>query len=736
MKKMLAAMLGAVLLFGLALPASAASSGDTLDARLAAVTLKVKQRLNIGDEYTDFHGDLANEGSRPMWQLNWYMEDKELSVRAGEDGTIYSLNLYDYNETGGYEPGYAPHFPRLSRAEAQKELEKLIAPILGKNESVRFETSEDAARDADSYSFSGTLCVNSVATPFSVSARLRLSDLCLMSFNRSDSFTVVKGGYPSASPNISQADALALLRGVYSSKLEYACFDGKKAQLVYFFSRDDDYLVNAATGKLFPRSELYGGGTRYVSAENSSAADAAGPEAIGAMKGALTDTELKGIAKLEGALSADELDAIIRSEKLFGVTSDYQFKRVNYSLLIETDDIEATVSYSLALTASNCASVGLSVSEFNKLTEKGINPEVYKSFTLDGKTGELRSCRTNYISFGRDNEAKPGPAAEPSAEISAWLGAKFTHFPEMKLYESSRSKYDIERDSYTFAQHINGYFFPTNQIYLNVNSTSGCIDEFSFFWNDEVSFEPPADALISPEKALDIYIASFNELLKYELDRSEAPSDVYIWAEEGKALLTWQLESGSSTVIAVYAADGSLATYESIHGGSEKPAYTDLASEPERAKIEKLAQFGIGFPGGEFKASQTLTEKEMLAFFLSAVGMSFSADMEQQELDNLYSSARSYGLYDGQRHPDKTVTRTDAVRSLVSALGYSEIASLTGIYAVPFSDAGEIGEANLGYVALAKGLRIVSGDTKGTFRPNSALTRREAAVMLYNLMSR
>ena len=50
--------------------------------------------------------------------------------------------------------------------------------------------------------------------------------------------------------------------------------------------------------------------------------------------------------------------------------------------------------------------------------------------------------------------------------------------------------------------------------------------------------------------------------------------------------------------------------------------------------------------------------------------------------------------------------------------------------------AGEIGEANLGYVALAKGLGIVSGDAKGTFRPNAALTRREAAVMLYNLMSR
>jgi hypothetical protein len=736
MKKMLAAMLSAVLLFGLALPASAASSGDTLDARLAAVTLKVKQRLNIGDEYTDFHGDLANEGSRPMWQLNWYMEDKELSVRAGEDGTIYSLNLYDYNETDGYEPGYAPHFPRLSRAEAQKELEKLIAPILGKNESVRFETSEDAARDADSYSFSGTLCVNSVATPFSVSARLRLSDLCLMSFNRSDSFTVVKGGYPSASPKISQADALALLRGVYSSKLEYACYDGSNARLVYLFSRDDDYLVNAATGKLFTRSELYGGGMRYVSAENSSAADAAGPEAIGAMKGALTDTELKGIAKLEGALGADELDAIIRAEKLLGVTSDYELKRADYSLLIETDDIEATVSYYLALTASNCASVGLSVLEFNKLVEQGYKPGVYKNYTLDGKTGELISGYTSYRGISYDGENPEKSASELSSAVNAWLGAKIAHFPEMKLYESSRTSFGVERDNYTFAQHINGYFFPGNCIMLSTNSASGCIDDFSFCWNEEVSFEAPPASPVSAEKALDIYIASFNELLKYELDRSEAPSDVYIWAEEGKALLTWQLESGSSTVIAVYAADGSLASYENIHGGSEKPAYTDLGSEPEHAKIEKLAQYGIGFPGGEFKASQTLTEKEMLAFFLSAVGFTFSADMEQQELDNLYSSARSYGLYDGPRHPDKAVTRTDAVRSLVSALGYSEIASLTGIYAVPFSDAGEIGEANLGYVALAKGLGIVSGDAKGTFRPNSALTRREAAVMLYNLMSR
>jgi hypothetical protein len=736
MKKLLAAMLAAVMLLSMGLSASAASGGDALDSRLAAVTLKVKEKLNIGDDYTDFYGDLESEGSRPIWRLNWYMEDNELSVSAGEDGTVYSLSFYDYNETGYYDAGYAPHFPRLSRAEAQKELEKLIAPLLGKNESVRFTEREDNARDADSYYFYGTLCVNSVPTIFSVRASLRLSDLRLTSYNRSDSYTVVKGGYPSASPKISQADALELFRGVYTSKLEYACYDGKNARLVYLFSKDDDYLVNAATGKLFKRSELYAGrGDSFSGAAENSSADAAEAPEAESNKAALTDTELKGIAKLEGALSADKLDGIIRSDKLLGVTNGYELKRVDYSLDTETDEITAYVSYSIALTSSDCASVGLSVSDYNKLTEEGYRPGAYKNYTIHGKTGELMSGYTNYRGMGYDYEAKEKPVAELSEAVKAWLGAKYANFSETKLYNSNYTDYSVERDSYTFAQHVNGYFFPENQISLSVNRASGCIDDFGFFWNDEVSFETPADTLISAEKALDVYMASFNELLKYELDRSENISGEYIWPEEGKAVLTWQLEA-DGCVHGVYAADGSLAAAEKSVAGSEKFTYSDLGSEPERAKIEKLAQYGIGFPGGEFKAAQKLTEKEMLAFFLSATGNTFPEELDKDDLDTLYTMARSYGLYDGQRHPDRAVTRVDAVRSLVSALGYSEIASLSGIYAVPFSDAGEIGEANLGYVALAKGLGIISGDAKGTFRPNSALSRKEAAVMLYNLMSR
>ena len=41
-----------------------------------------------------------------------------------------------------------------------------------------------------------------------------------------------------------------------------------------------------------------------------------------------------------------------------------------------------------------------------------------------------------------------------------------------------------------------------------------------------------------------------------------------------------------------------------------------------------------------------------------------------------------------------------------------------------------------GYVAIAKGLNIVGGDENGCFNPNSALTRADAAIMIYNYLAK
>ena len=68
MKRTARIFLAVVLAVALALPAAAAAPTDQ---RLTQVTQAVKERLNIGDSYTTFYGELTEEGMHTCWTLHW-----------------------------------------------------------------------------------------------------------------------------------------------------------------------------------------------------------------------------------------------------------------------------------------------------------------------------------------------------------------------------------------------------------------------------------------------------------------------------------------------------------------------------------------------------------------------------------------------------------------------------------------------------------------------------------------
>ncbi|NLM50551.1 MAG: S-layer homology domain-containing protein, partial [Clostridiaceae bacterium] len=61
-------------------------------------------------------------------------------------------------------------------------------------------------------------------------------------------------------------------------------------------------------------------------------------------------------------------------------------------------------------------------------------------------------------------------------------------------------------------------------------------------------------------------------------------------------------------------------------------------------------------------------------------------------------------------------------------------ASLEGIFKTGFMDEAEIAPELVGYVAIAKGFKIINGDENGNFLPKKALTRAEAAIIIYNYL--
>ena len=95
-----------------------------------------------------------------------------------------------------------------------------------------------------------------------------------------------------------------------------------------------------------------------------------------------------------------------------------------------------------------------------------------------------------------------------------------------------------------------------------------------------------------------------------------------------------------------------------------------------------------------------------------------------------------HGMISENIDPDSSASREDGAVFIIRALGYEKPAALTDIYRTNFSDEDLISPEKLGYVALARGFGIVSGDENNQFHPQDTLSRGDAAIMIYNYMAK
>ena len=112
------------------------------------------------------------------------------------------------------------------------------------------------------------------------------------------------------------------------------------------------------------------------------------------------------------------------------------------------------------------------------------------------------------------------------------------------------------------------------------------------------------------------------------------------------------------------------------------------------------------------------------------------SDMENAKWANeavecLYRRGVVSGVGDGLFAPERTVTRAEFTKMLMSMVDYTEASAGS----IPFTDVSE-GDWAYGYIAGAYDNRIVYGVTEDTFGPNDYVTREQAAVFIERLINR
>jgi len=739
MKRILCLCLALALLLGLTLPAAA----DGQEEALKEVILRVKETLDISDEYESFQGDSYTRGGSTWWYLYWSGQEDSLNVTCDENGKVYSLDRWFYDDSSYY--GYSSrslHFPAFGYEDALALAEAFLPRVLGAGETVTFEERQDSLRQGSRYNLWGSLALNGVETEIGVSLSFRVSDGMLLSFNRDDQGMFISGGVPSPVPALSASDALKIFRGEVSTSLswDYEDYESHTARLNYTFSLDSwRLMLDANTGEFVDRWSGYrtGGGYENYDMAEEAAAEAPSPKA------SLTPVEIAGAEMYAGALDAEALRTVVRAEKAFGITEDYVIGPVSYHAAPGVDPLTlkegeeppegVTADFTLTWQLTGPA-VGLSQEEYDELTEMGYTPAIHKNFTADALTGEILSLYTYASGFGwEERETEENPVISDLA-----LDFIQRHWgEELKLCEQTeafQSAWGLRENSFRYTRMEAGYPAPMNYVYVTVCDATGTVDSFNCAWDEALTFGP-AGPVVGEDAALDTYMASWEAVLRYVT----LPDDPEDWESPWHWLLVYFPEQ-TGWVWSVDAVTGETATYEEY----EEPviAYSDIAGSYAREALETLAKYGVGWYGMEkLEPATQVTELDMLLLMLSATGHRLDygtyRNAPAEELQWLWDEGYYQGYVSSREvNPDRPVTRSELCRCFVGLAGLGEAAELKGIYATGFADEADIAGADLGYVALAKGLGVVEGDENGAFRPADSATRQELAVMLYRYLAR
>lgn len=727
MKKFFALLLSAALALSLCTPSFAAQETGA-DSRLTQITQSVKTTLSLDTSgYDTFYGNLSEDVIAPQWDLNWSnAAGDRLSVTAGLDGTILWLSRSD-NVPGSS----SPTLPQISREEAEASAKAFMDLVLdGAVESARFDPDGYSAPTYSSrYRFSGTILLNGLPSPLSFSVSVDMDSGAVIQFSRDVLNGLYLGGVPSETAAVTADDAGAKLKDLFSLRLEYVLdTDSKEAVLRYLPNPLDEYYVDAQTGEVVNLTELRQ--SFYEKGSNGSVTgDAEAPEA--APDSGLTEAEQEGAALLAGALDKETLDEKARAVEALGLDA-YALSSCRYTVDPDWEEGDDGVQVMASLT-------------YNR--EKDGN--LWRRYvTLDAKTGEVLSVRST-LPWNKDIQ-RTVTAEKAQALAEAFLSDFCPDdFARTALYEQPTAS-PVRDDGnipsaydFRYARQENGYFFAADGISVSVDTTDGSISFFSRSFQEDVTFDSP-DGIVGGETALSAYQATFAPTLGYiqvpvSLSKADDTLRELLW-QSGytycyQLTLGYGLEQEGEYVRGIDAKTGQPVYYQAGQDG--KITYDDIGGHWAASAARTLAEYGVGWLGGSLKPDNAITQKDMVVLLYSMVYRSPEdpEKLTEKQLDAYYETAYAQGwLTPAQRQDNAALTRMDLIRMLLNGGGYGSVAKLEGIYRCDFTDAASIPAADLGYAALAQGLKLVQGDTAGRLNPAQTATRAEALTMIYNFM--
>jgi hypothetical protein len=726
LKSKIALLLSILLLVTLLIPAQSFAAED--DQGLEAAIKAVKSKIDIPEGYK-LSSSFSMENGVKVWSLNWNSEDElegSVYVRVNEKGTILSYNVYkpfDYD---------VRKLPKVSSQQAKVNADNFINKVNPELlESLMYIDNLQTSLMDYAYYFEYVRLVNDVPyynNNVNIGVNRDTGEVIRYYYNWTDDLD-----FPSLEGKIELDKAQKAykenmgLELVYMNSVET---DGLKIFAAYVPKYDNySYAIDAFTGERFKLNERYEVyfNDQAMTAENEMLKMAAGDTGGGVT---LTPEEQKEVERIMKLKPLDEIEKIVRGISALNLASDMKLAYYNLSQnWIEKDKYEYYLRFSNEETAKD-----------NKIN--------FATVTVDAVTGKIKS----FYSYTRFEEDKKPVDDEESARAAVERFLKEfvpDEFSQTEFDEEVWSNYlryagtePLREYNFYYARKVNGITCRGNGISVGYDAVNQKICSFNIEW-----FNKEFPSIEGVAKLDDVYEVVFGQVgleLQYKPTYPENRDTERIIIPDYNSIkpeikLVYVLKSNKPLIFDGFT--GAILDYSGKPYKEAKPVeYTDIDDSFAKNQIMALAEYGIYLEGTEFRPNEKITQLDFLYLLSKTIGYYYgpiiTKDSSSSDIDSLYNHLIREGIITkDEKNPESTVKREDAVKYIIKAMKYGEVAEIKDIFNCTFKDKDKISTDLIGYVTIAHGFKIVGG-SNGYFNPQNELTRAEAAVMVYNYLAR
>lgn len=678
-----------------------AADTDGLETAIVAA----KSKINVPDEYSKFTSDISDETSSSgavYYNLNWTTEDdsKEIQISVSSYGDIISYSQYDRSASDEDQK----ELPRLSVEDVKNTAYNYA---IGLNpswaEQLPFDKVDCGQIGIDSRNATAYIrrYVNGVSFYGSIGVSVDVRDGSITNYWANWSYP---GELEDPAGAISASDAAAKFEEYNTPELVYVNdydYENKTVTAKLVYKTDGEASeIDAITGEKYERTYSYSG-SAGGSGGGSANSDAATAEESSEIQ--LTEEELANLGEVEALLNEAELRTKAEEPDALGL-SGAEYSGISYRRY--TNNFDAEQKYRAYL----------------DYTFRDGENEYGARITMDAETGEILGFYRGYdYSLTADDAALTVEEGRGVAED--YMSAYYSKYSLIKIEEPGEDavRYNPYQ-RYVFYRYTDGIRNEDNYVMVTVDLCGGGIVSLYENWDYNTVYES-SQPVIDAARADELFAQEENISLEY------------IKPDYGKNeyKLVYSLDNPRNYISAVSGAFTDSNGEEYVETPAQGSAVAnDIAGHYAEKQIKTLLYYNVlGLEDGaeSFRPDDIITKRELASFVVSLERKSYVP--VASGVDSLENSGVAE---EGELESDDPAKREDGVKYIINALGYKEVAQLEGIYTTPFLDEAEISQGYIGYVALAKGMNIISGDENSEFNPQEGLTRADAAIMIYNYL--